>query len=191
MQTINADRVFLETILPELPDFLLSKELYWLVGARSGVSQANFPQLSLGNVRLAEARLKVGSTSSADAGLFDSIGKLYQKWRSNWSRKAGLEYSNRLKLWKDRLDELIREPSPAVYRYDVRLRVILALLEDDLLSGIPVQEQDYLSGLDARLRASSTETNFIWDAAIQAGFPADRFWYLYRMLQIPSGGQRD
>lgn len=191
MQTINDDRVFLETILPELPDFLLSKELYWLVGIRSGVSQANFPQLSLGNVRLAEARLKAGSKAAADAGIFGGIDQLYQKWRSNWSRKAGLEFSNRLKLWRDRLDELIRDPSPAVYRYDIRLRVILALLEDDLLSGLPVQEQDYLSGLDARLRASSTETDFIWDAAIQAGFPADRFWYLYRALQIRPGGQRE
>lgn len=189
MQTINDDRVFLETVLPELPDFLLSKELYWLIGARSGVSQANFPQLSLGNVRLAEARLKAGSTTATDAGLFVSIDQLYQKWRSNWARKAGLEFTNRLKLWKDRLVELLGNPSPAIYRYDVRLRVILALLEDDLLSRLPIQEQEYLSGLDARLRATSIQTDFIWDASIQAGFPADRFWYLYRAIQIKSGSQ--
>lgn len=190
MQTTNDDRVFLETILPELPDFLLSKEIYWPVRVRPGVSQANLPQLSLGNVRLAEARLKAAGLGQADAGLITGIDQLFARWRSNWSKKAGVEYSNRLKLWKDRLEELLGDSSAAIYRYDIRLRVILALLEEDMLSGPAIPEQQFLSALDARLRAASIEADFVWDPSIQAGFPMEPYWYLYRGIQA-RGGYRD
>ena len=77
----------------------------------------------------------------------------------------------------------------AFYRYEVRLRVILALLEKDLLTGVSIQEQEYLSGLDARLRGASVGAGFVWDPLIQPGFPEVEYWYLYRALISPKGGK--
>ncbi len=188
MQTINEERTYLEAVLPELPDFLLSKDIYWPAGPRfTGPSRSQFAQLSLGNIRLAEARLKAGNPPALHADLIAAIDQLNARWRSNWSKKAALEFSSRLRMWKDRLEELVRDPSAAFYRYEVRLRVILALLADDLLAGIPLQEQEYLAGLDARFRGASVKTGFIWDPAQEAGFPEETFWYLYRELKSPQG----
>lgn len=188
MQTIDEERAYLEAVLPELPDFLLSKDIYWPAGPRiTGPSRSQFAQLSLGNIRLAEARLVAGSSLELHADLIAAIDQLNDRWRSNWSKKAALEFSSRLRMWKDRLEELLRDPSLAYYRYEVRLRVILALLADDLLAGVPLQEQEYLAGLDARLKGASVKAGFIWDPAQQAGFPEETHWYLYRELKSPQG----
>lgn len=188
MQTIDEERAYLEAVLPELPDFLLSKDIYWPAGPRiTGPSRSQFAQLSLGNIRLAEARLVAGSSLELHADLIAAIDQLNNRWRSNWSKKAALEFSSRLRMWKDRLEELLRDPSTAYYRYEVRLRVILALLADDLLAGIPLQEQEYLAGLDARLKSASVKAGFIWDPVQQAGFAEETHWYLYRELKSPQG----
>ena len=177
MQTIDEERAYLEAVLPELPDFLLAKDIYWPAGPRiTGPSRSQFAQLSLGNIRLAEARLVAGSSLELHADLIAAIDQLNDRWRSNWSKKAALEFSSRLRMWKDRLEELLRDPSTAYYRYEVRLRVILALLADDLLAGIPLQEQEYLAGLDARLKGASVKAGFIWDPVQQAGFAEDTHW---------------
>lgn len=184
MQTIEEERAYLEAVLPELPDFLLSKDIYWPAGPRiTGPSRSQFAQLSLGNIRLAEARLKASGASASNADLIAAIDQINDRWRSNWSKKAALEFSGRLRMWKDRLEELLRDPSPVYYRYEVRLRVILALLAEDVLAGIPLQEQEYLAGLDARLSGASVKAGFIWEPAQQAGFPEETYWYLYRELR--------
>ncbi|TLN24844.1 hypothetical protein FDZ74_02720, partial [bacterium] len=125
MQTIDNDRAFLESSLPELPDFLLSNDLYWPAGTARGSNQ---PRLSLGNLRLAAARLKAASGDPRDGALIAGIEAVFSKWRSNWARKAALEYSSRLRQWEDRLGELISDPSEAIYHYEIRVRVILELL---------------------------------------------------------------
>lgn len=179
MQKIDEDRAFLISALRELPDFLLSKDIYWPVDAQPrGQKTSRLPQMSLGNVRLASARLR-----GRDADLVAGIDHLFDKWRSTWAKKAALEYSNRLKLWEGLLEELIDDPSEAIYRYQIRTRVILELLLADLLKEPPQHELDLLAGLDARLRAESIESEFIWAGEIQATFPPERFWYLYRSIQ--------
>jgi hypothetical protein len=190
MQTNEKDRAFLESVLPDLQDFLLSKELFWPAGTQHGrrESVANLPQLSLGNIRLATARLLAKNENINDAALAGRIDPIYTKWRSNWGKKAALEYSSRLRLWKDQLNELINDPSDAIYRYEIRTRVILELLKDDLFVEPPGQEQDLLAGLDALLRASSIEDQFVWDAGIMGAFSKEQFWFLYRHIQLPVGG---
>ena len=184
MQSIDVDRAFLESGLAELPDFILSKEIYWPISIKPNRNFAsNLPQLSLGNIRLASARMQAGQPLGEDAELIGAIDQIFTKWRSNWAKKATAEYSSRLNLWKDRLSELISDPSQAIYRYEIRLRVILDFLKDDLLVEPAQQQIELLSGLDARLQAATILSEFIWDPAIQNGFPQERFWYLYRSLK--------
>ncbi|HWQ04965.1 MAG TPA: hypothetical protein VN452_06385 [Longilinea sp.] len=185
MQSVDVDRAFLESSLTELPEFVLSKEIYWPIGIQPNrIFASNLPQLSIGNIRLASARLVAGKDSGKDAQLISAIDQVFTQWRSNWAKKAALEYSSRLNLWKDRLAELISDPSQAIYRYEIRLRVILDLLQDDLLLEPSQTQVDLLAGLDARLQASTILSEFIWDPDIQDGFPKERFWYLYRSLKL-------
>ncbi len=184
MQTIDGDRAFLENSLPELQDFLLSNDLYWPAGtARGAHAGANMPRFSLGNLRLAAARLGAASGDLHDGDLIAGVEGVFTKWRSNWARKAALEYSSRLRLWEDRLNELISDPSEAIYRYEIRIRVILELLRGDLLVEPPRQEMALLEGLDTRHRAASMETGFIWDTELQKAFPPEPYWFLYRTIR--------
>jgi hypothetical protein len=57
-------------------------------------------------------------------------------------------------------------------------------LKDDLFVEPPGQEQDLLAGLDALLRASSIEDQFVWDAGIMGAFSKEQFWFLYRHIQL-------
>jgi len=185
VQSVEVDRFFLESSLSELPDFILSKEIYWPIGIQGGGKFASqLPQLSIGNIRLASARLIAGHNAGEDAQLVSAIDQIITKWRSNWAKKAALEYANRLNLWEDRLAELIGDPSQAIYRYEIRLRVILDLLKEDLLLEPPQPQGELLAGLDARLQAATIASDFIWDSEIQNGFPGERFWYLYRSLKM-------
>jgi len=189
VQSVDVDRVFLENSLIELPDFILSKEIYWPIGIQGSRQIASkLPQLSLGNIRLASARLVAGQNASEDAHLISAIDQVFTKWRSNWAKKAALEYASRLNLWKDRLAELISDPSQAIYRYEIRLRVILDFLKEDLLLEPPRPQGELLAGLDARLQAATIASDFIWDSEIQDGFPPERFWYLYRSLKLQARG---
>lgn len=182
MSKIEEDRAFLKSALPELPDFLLSKEIYWPLETHGQISTRSLSRISLGNIRLAAARLDSLRDDPGDALWTAEIDRLFEKWRSNWAKKAALEYSSRLTLWRDLLEELLADPAEAVYRYEIRSRVILELLQKDLLAEPRVHEQDFLAGLDARLRGASEEHGFIWEAELQAGFPRDPYWYLYRKL---------
>lgn len=180
MQTIGNDRAYLESALSDLPDFLLSGDIYWPIGKPH---DSSLPQISLGNIRLAAARLMACPDTEKDDPLLGRIDAIYTKWRSTWARKAALEYSSRLHLWRDRLNELIQDPSEPFCRYEMRIRVILELLRADLLSEPPRQMQDLLDELDGLLRASSVAGPFLWDARLEQGFPQDRFWFLYRTIQ--------
>ncbi len=183
MPKIEEDRAFLNGALFELSDFLLSKDIFWPMERRAERSAGNPSRLSLGNIRLATARLAAAGESAEDTNLILEIDRIFEKWRSNWSKKAALEYSSRLNLWKEILDELIADPSRAVYRYEIRSRVILELLQDDMLVQPPVHEQDFLAGVDDRLRGASEEGDFIWEPELQAGFPREQYWFLYRGLR--------
>lgn len=180
MPTSDNDRAYLESALPDLADFLLSREIYWSI---EKCHDPSLTQLSLGNIRLVCARLMACPDHAKDAALLEGVDAIYTRWRSTWARKAASEYSHRLHLWQDRLNDLIKDPVVVFCRYEIRIRVILELLRVDLLVEPPRHEQDLLAELDALLSASSISGPFLWDARLQDGFPPDRFWFLYRAIQ--------
>ena len=53
MTSLENDRAYLEAGIPELGDYLLSKELYWPISARG----YNLPRLTVGGILLAQTRL--------------------------------------------------------------------------------------------------------------------------------------
>jgi len=185
MQMIENDYAFLRASVSQLEDYLLSDVLYYPVTADGGRQlRGDTTRLTLGNLLLSVRRLEADALpedirNKADEAI-GQVNHIRNRWQSNWKRKAGLEIQNRLRLWKNYLDDW-RENSPSAageYRYNVRLRVILELLfsESDELF---VQEHELLRSLDSRLKAKGTAGQFIWDSRYQNVFPTDRYWFLY------------
>lgn len=167
---------FLKAGLEELKDYLLSSELFW-----NASLPANYPQLTLGNLLLAAAELQAEIASLAtDASqgneLLADLAVQKKEWQSAWERKAQKEFGSRLRQWAQYVDELAENANrtPAHYKTDVRVRVLLELLapEAPALRG-------QLASLDARLKSLISDGDFVWDEEVKSAFPKSKYWFLY------------
>ena len=113
--------------------------------------------------------------------VFDALKR---KWQVAWEEKANREFTSRLRQWSHYLNEFTLNPDAQApyFRSEVRLRVLLELLKDDL--GEVLKED--LSVLDESLRAQFTKGDFIWDEDLADGFPQDQYWFLYGHLSDDS-----
>ncbi|HKJ27311.1 MAG TPA: hypothetical protein VJ965_06720 [Anaerolineales bacterium] len=179
------DLQYVEYCVGELEHYLLSKELFWPVLIHPALENRGFPKMTLGNVRLAMQRLEglwqgrrlEPAEESTYQQLKDQLDTIQQKWRVAWEEKAAHEYHSRLKQWTDLLNEIFqnREKQADYYPADVRLRVLLALLEED----VPTEQRPEIEPVDAHLRAIFQRGPFVWETEYEPGFPEDRFWFLY------------
>jgi hypothetical protein len=182
----EGDWALLRAGLPELQDYLLSNDLYRPLGLTAPTSYSlQTPQLTIGNLLLSRARLSAADLDRPRRSEFERMARQLEKtretWRSNWSRKAGREFSSRLNLWAQYLDELRAElPGHAAYfPTEVRQRVILRLLQPELLDGVQAGEARKLRALDAVLRGLSRPGPFVWEPEAAKCFPMDEYWFLY------------
>ncbi len=168
MYSPEKDRAYYEAGFEELERYLLSNELYWPSRAHT----ADLTQLTLGGLLLARARLR-GSKAAGLERLDAQLDAIRSKWRSAWDGKARREVHARSVLWHDYLSEVRADPAGAARQYpqNVRQRAILALLG----------EQSDL--MDSYLRGVLSSGSFVWDAALQDGFPRAEFWFLYGSLK--------
>lgn len=184
MSTIY-DLVYLEAGTKDLKDYLLYKDLFWPLSAAPPAGEPNYPRLTLGNLRLAQARLRgYAASRQLDARqerdyerLNREIETVKGKWRTAWEEKAGREFASRLRQWGHYLDEVHnkKESHAPYYANETRARAILELLRADLgREGDPK-----LAALDAVLRALLAPGEFVWEGGVQAGFPREDFWFLY------------
>jgi len=178
--------------LAALKDYLLTKELFWPISL-SAVGQGPIsPKLTAGNLLLTFARLNAyGKSRTLDAvqqseftRLEREFDALKRKWQVAWEEKANREFTSRLRQWSHYLNEFTLNPDAQApyFRSEVRLRVLLELLKDNL-GEVP---REGLSALDKSLRATFTEGDFIWDEVLADGFPLDKYWYLYGHLSDDS-----
>jgi len=175
--SIEKDKAYLEAGIPELGDYLLSKELYWPISARG----FSLPRLTIGGILLAQARLEAfGERIEALAAQLEGVRV---KWRVAWETKAGREVGARMRLWSNYLADYRHSPyqHADAYPHEVCYRVMLHLLMAELPA--PPVEQEALSQQDGALRTSLIPGDFIWDAGMQAGFPREVYWYLYGKLK--------
>jgi hypothetical protein len=191
MPAPDYDRRYVEAVLPDLHDYLLVNEIYWPVRSAARRGEPPFPQFTLGNLLLSLRRLGARRMPTAEqaeaARLQTEVDLIRNRWRVAWENKAGREFTARLRLWRDFLEELREEPSRHAdrYAYEVGRRVILNLLVNET-SQIPPAERELLSGLDGLLRAIFMPGDFIWETDLQRGFPAEEYWFLYGGVQILS-----
>jgi hypothetical protein len=160
------DQRFLSDAIPQLKDYLLSNEIFWNLG--------NDPQMTLGNVLMAEANLDAaGKLRAADK---QAIADAKKEWRSAWEKKAEKEFASRLRQWMNYLRELGEKPSQhaSYYGNEVRARVLLELLAGEA-SGLASQ----LSAADSSLRSLTTSGDFVWGDALESAYPKAKYWFLY------------
>jgi len=177
MTTTEKDKAYLEAGIPELGDYLLSKELYWPISTHG----YDLPRLTIGGILLAQARLD--AHGERIESLVAQLDGVRSRWRVAWETKAGREVGARMRLWSNFLADYRHNPyqHADAYPHEVGYRVMLHLLMAEL--PIPPAEQAALFQLDGTLRASLIPGDFTWDAGLEAGFPRDVYWYLYGKLR--------
>jgi hypothetical protein len=186
---LENDLAFLREAVPDLQNYLLSREIYWPLGGNVRISGgAHLPQLSIGNLAFAQARLSAlkmaDGQQSELSRLTEQIQVVRSEWLSNWRLKAGREFNARLHLWQHFMDDLREDRgqhSPFIGR-EIRNRVLLQLLSENEAE-VSTSDEKLLEVLDQILRGMTRPGPFAWETEISAGFPPDRFWFLYVALQ--------
>lgn len=175
MNSPEKDRLYFQSGLQQLEEYLLSKELYW----PTSVHTTDFTQVTLGAMLLVRQRLQ-GWRVPGLMEMSMQMDAARLKWRSAWEEKARREVRARGELWKNYFVEARRHPveSARQYPYEVRLRAILTLLLEDIRE----TPAEWLTALDAELRRVLKGNVFVWDPSLAWNFPQDSFWFLYGSL---------
>jgi hypothetical protein len=188
MPSVDYDLGYLRAGLAALEGYLLSKELYWNLGANPPPGEPAYPPLTLSSLLLSQARLHARPLDIVQrdelARLDEQIDEVRTRWRVAWERKAAHDFRARLSLWRDFIEEYRERPEANAdrYAYEVRRRAMLHLLESEA-GDIPPAETDLLAGLDRLLQAVFVPGNFVWEEELAYGFPRDPYWYLYGELR--------
>jgi hypothetical protein len=188
MPNPHYDLAYAAAGLAALKDYLLTKELFWPLSISAAGQGQVYPKLTAGSLLLTFSRLHAYSKSSTLDAIQQSeftrlereFDALKRKWQVAWEEKASREFTSRLRQWSHYLNEFTQNPDAQApyYRSEIRLRVLLELLKDDL-GEVPHED---LSVLDKSLRAQFTKGDFIWDEDLAEGFPQDQYWFLYGQL---------
>lgn len=185
MASFEYDLTFLQGGIPELQAYLLSNEIYWPLGLAAPAGERPYPQMTLGWLLLAHRRATgwpQGPPSPQLAALTHQMDATRAKWHSAWRKKAAQEFSSRLKLWANYLNDYRGDKTHAhQYAYESQRRVLLHLLVTEEAEISPA-ESELLKGMDSYLRAVLQPGPFIWHPDLTAAFPQDTYWYLYGTL---------
>lgn len=185
MPSFEYDLTFLQGGIPELQAYLLSHEIYWSLGLASPARERPYPQMTLGWLLLAHYRAAgwpQGKTSPQLASLTHQLETTRAKWHTAWHKKAAQEFSSRLKLWANYLNDYRADKTHAhQYAYESQRRVLLHLLENEA-GELPSAESDLLKGMDSYLRAVLHSGDFVWEPDLASAFPKEEYWYLYGSL---------
>lgn len=187
MKKFDHELDYIEAAASQLENYLLSKELYRPIGITSRHGEKPFPALTIGNLLLATHRAGGFASSTKEkmrlSKIQDEINRIQHRWAAAWQDKVSVEFSARLKLWSDFLEEYRKEPGLNFdrYRYEVGRRVIIHLLSEQH-SHLPDHETELLSALDRYLLEMIQSGKFIWDDALVRVFPESVYWYLFGRL---------
>ncbi len=185
MPANSDERAFLIAAAAELRDYLLSDAATWQLNG-----PGSLPLLTPGYLLFFLKRYSAGILEErADEKLrsaLNEITEVRQRWNSAWKKRIGQEIPQRLRLWSNYMDELIQSRNQAgkQYSWSVRWRVMLTLLEAELLDPVPKAGQR-LKILDDQLRSISQPGPFVWEQWLEGAFPRSDFWFLYVIIGQP------
>jgi hypothetical protein len=187
MKDFDYDIRYVEAGLEVLKDYLLSEEMFWPLSVQPPVDMPPYPRLTLGGLLLSVRRLfGYQKTFIQEERLNRAevhLDTIRSQWRVAWENKAKHNFSTRFHMWRDFIEEYRGNPQDNAdrYAYEVRLRVMLQLLQGEAGKLEPL-ELDLLHALDEFLKAALDLGGFVWEAQLQNGFPVSVYWYLYGSL---------
>lgn len=181
---------FVKAAIEEFEHFLFSDEIYWQISFnKKDHLPMNFqPRLSAGRLDVAIFILSFYSKKDPKIHLIvsdplEQIHLLQENWKSNWIKKSTREFSVRSRQWELFLHELRgKNVSQAEYNNQVEVRLFLDLLSIDISKEQNSPAFISLVSFDSLLKLSTKVGIFVWEDSIEAAFPVDRFWYLYRSV---------
>ena len=131
-------QVYLRAGLREAERYLLSSDLFWPLNIVPPLDEPIYPALTLGGLLLyhafARPHADMDSKQSTLQQLDNELEGVRTRWRVAWESKAKWEFKSRLRQWGNVIKEIRVDPEDNIpyYQYEVRLRVMLSLLQDDL-----------------------------------------------------------
>jgi len=183
MPTLEQDRDFLQAGIDELEEYLKSSVLFWKLSPAHGL----LPQLTIGGLLLAAARVRGSSSSPAEVRSVEEALQQMDivrcRWQSAWERKVGQEVHARHGLWMNYLQDYQQAPGnfAGMYTQEVRWRVMLQLLSGENFQ--PGYRGVDLTSLDDILRRYFLPGPFTWEPHLQKTFSSQLYWYLYGRLK--------
>ncbi|MCS6965016.1 hypothetical protein [Thermoflexus sp.] len=176
---------FIQEGMGIIEDYLASDLVYWPLRPFS----ATFPSFSLGGLleslrRLEALQAQLPPRARSDLELLKArLERVREAQRDRYQQKLERELSSRLDAWAWYLEDYERHPEEAAASYPaqvhIRLKIDLLLEEGERLGLDMGKIQSRLRALDQTLRRNWTPGPFLWEKALQAAFPPDRFWWLY------------
>jgi hypothetical protein len=172
---LKRDLAYIHSSPAELESYLLSKDVVRVL-----------PDLtfSLGGILLAHKRLTAANMMDEVLSDWEKIEELHTHWKVAWDTKCHLEFKMRLRQWGDFILGMApdKHEVSTEYRHQVRNRVILQLFEDSI-PDLMTEFGESLERKDKIFVKYSVENDFIWEDEVREGFPADKYWYLYRVMR--------
>jgi hypothetical protein len=188
IKTYDYDMGYVEAGVEALKDYLLSEHMFWPLSAHPPEGKSPYPQLTLGGLLLSVRRLFAYPKSAIQAEQLNLVKSridfIHTKWQVAWEKKARHNFATRLHMWRDFIEEYRGNPQDNAdrYGYEVRLRVMLQLLQMDA-GQLEQSELDLLHTLDVFIKEALVQGDFVWEAELQSGFPVSDYWYLYGSLR--------
>lgn len=184
MPTFEYDRRYVERGLEMLEDYLLADAGYWPIDILAPAGEPAYPMLTLEGLKLSLMRLsayrgRLAFDHQIEKLTFE-LDILQNRWAVAWEKKAKRAYDARLTMWGNYIEEYRSVPDAHAdrYVYEVRLRVFLSILAQDV-GDLDNGVHPLLREMDDFLKAALLPSKFIWDEELYVVFPADRYWYLY------------
>ena len=177
-------RIYLQAGVEHAESYLLLDELYAPLNLTAPPGMPSYPAFTLGGWLLYQALAQPLADTASRRTTLDTIQRQMDvvrvKWRVAWEKKATWEFQSRLRQWSNTVTEIRREPADNAdyYPYEVRRRVQLALLRDEVPEIDPAYLEN-LANMDRLLNVLLKPGDFIWDAVLAPGFPKDEYWYLW------------
>jgi hypothetical protein len=189
MHPVAQDLKFIESAAQSINDYVLSDLLYWPMDVEPASLGIGASRTTLGLLYLLIEYIRLKPLNEDQSERFAiaqaEIQKVHRKWKVAWEMKAVEEFKARTRQWYNFLKEGLENSAELKTRYhvEVRNRVILQLLLLDL----PEKETGLvlaLQSMDESVKGLLAKGDFIWSEDLKPVFPEDKFWFLYRMINI-------
>lgn len=122
------------------------------------------------------------TTSDHDAELIQAIEhvrSIIEKRKASWEKKIRAEIPMRLQQWRSAVEEILDYGAiDSSYQYNVRVRVILALLIDTMRFP-DLKLNEMLLQIDEKLGQIAVSNGFVWNVEFEESFPREHYPFLY------------